>query len=301
MEEARGGSVKRWKAGLWCVAVVLMVIFRNNCLYAAPFLLAGLLPFFKERKKAFAGMLLGVVILFGLYKCVVVPAAINGTVDGREMLSVPIQQMVRIYHEEGSDITAEEKAVVERLFGERGLTRYHPKVADFPKYDLDMAYYKENRAKINGMYLDLVKRNFKIAVESFLENTCGFWYPDSELVFSDVMQGYWQLDNLYISESKTQIPKVYDFYRQFDSSKYGEDSLLKMIIYSPATFFFLFVICFAYAIDQKSYKHVVIFSFVLALWLTYLLGPVALVRYVAFLFAMIPLYSTLIFKCDLHD
>ena len=298
VEEARCGNITRWKAGLWSVSVVLMVIFRNNCLYAVPFLLIGLLPFFKERKKAFAGMFMGVVLLFGLYKCVVVPVAINGTVDGREMLSVPIQQMVRIYHEDGADITAEEKAVVERLFVERGLKRYHPKVADFPKYDLDMVYYKENRVKINGMYLDLVRRNFKIAVESVLENTCGFWYPDSVLVFSDNMQGYWQFDNLYISESKTLLPQIYDFYQQFGSSKYGEDNLLKMIIYSPATFFFLFVICFGYAIDQKRYQYVAIFSFVLALWLTYLLGPVALVRYVAFLFAMIPLYATLIFKCD---
>lgn len=296
IEDVRAFTEKVWKIVLWCVAVVLMVIFRNNCFYAVPFLLIGIWMVLKTRKGYFIGMMMGVLVLFGFYKCIVVPGTIVGEVDGREMLSVPIQQLVRIYYEEDSDISAEEKKVIEMLFGERGLGRYHPKIADFPKVELDMEYYKENCAEINSMYLDLVKRNIKIAVESFLENTCGFWYPDSELVQSDNQDGYWQFNNLYLCESNSKIPKVYEFYQQFGSLAYGQDNLFKIIVYSPATYFYLFVVCFAYAIDRKRYGYVVIFSFVLVLWLTYLLGPVALVRYVAFLFAMAPLYGSMF--CD---
>ena len=48
--------------------------------------------------------------------------------------------------------------------------------------------------------------------------------------------------------------------------------------------------------EKKAY--IPSFFLIFALWLTYLLGPVALVRYVIFLYGMVPLYLGLVYEQD---
>ena len=299
MIENTGGFVKRpLKVFLWIFSAVFMIIFRNNCIYAVPVLIVMLFIGLKSQRLYFMGMLSGVFVLLLIYKCMVVPTVVTAEVDGRELLSVPIQQLARIYHTEDADILAEEKKVIELLLTEKGVRLYHPKIADWPKYCFDMNYYNDNYKDVNAMYVDLVGRNFKIAAESFLENTCGYWYPGSELVLSFERKGYWPMENCYLCETNSKIPAIFNYYLQFHTSEYALDKSLALILYAPATFFLVFMIMFAYAIDRRKVKYISVFSFILTFWATYLLGPVALVRYTVYLFVMLPLYLCVVCEKD---
>ena len=280
----------------WIVSVLLMVIFRNNCIYALPFLLFFLFVRIKKERKRYVGIILILGTVFLLYKCVFVPNVIVEKTDAREMLSVPIQQLMRIYYTESADIEQEEKEIIENLIGEYGRERYDPKISDFPKAFLNMDYYKENQSEINGLYTDLVKRNFKLSIESFLESTCGFWYPLSKLTIMYDTEGYWVFIDHYYSIANSKLPVVYDFYKSFETYEFAEEKPLTMLFYAPATYFYIFFVLTAYAIDQNKKKFISVCTFILMLWCTYLLGPVALVRYTTYLFAMVPLYFVIIME-----
>lgn len=281
----------------WIMSIVLMVIFRNNCIYALPFLLLFLFLFIKREKKRFMCLALVFGIVFLLYKCVFVPNVITAKTDGREMLSVPIQQLMRIYNTETADIELEEREMIEKLIGERGREYYDPKISDWPKVQLDMDYYKDNSSKVNGMYIDLIKRNLKLSIESFLENTCGFWYPFSTLTISYNTEAYWVFtDYGWHSVVNSKFPLVYDFYKCFESYEFAEGKPLTMLFYAPATYFYIFCVMTAYAIEQKRKTFIAVFPFIVILWCTYLLGPVALVRYTTYLFTIVPLYFVVIME-----
>lgn len=281
----------------WVMSVTLMVIFRNNCIYALPFLLFFIFIFIKREKKRFMGIVLMFGILFLLYKCVFVPNVITAETDGREMLSVPVQQLMRIYNSENADIESEEREAIEKLIEENGRLYYDPKISDWPKAQLDMDYYRKNQAEVNGIYIDLIRRNFKLSVESFLENTCGFWYPFSKLAISYNTEAYWVFtDYGWYSVVNSKFPLVYDLYKHFESYKFAEGKPLTMLFYAPATYFYIFLVMAAYAIDKNKKKFITICAFILMLWCTYLLGPVALVRYTTYLFAMVPLYFVIIME-----
>ena len=60
-------------------------------------------------------------------------------------------------------------------------------------------------------------------------------------------------------------------------------------------------ILLAYAIERKRIDHIPVFVFILALWLTYLLGPLAMVRYAIYLYGMVPLYPALVMSKETED
>lgn len=286
---------KPLKVLLWILSAVLVIILRNNCIYAIPFFVLAIFCVVRKKKLLVVTMLGGVFVLFMLYRLFIVSAFVTVEVDGREMYSVPSQQLMRIYNSEEADISEDERKVIDKLFVKDEKENYHPKIADLAKGNLDMIYYRKNSTLVNKTYLSLVKKNFKMSVESFLENTCGFWYPGCELtMFKDGKNGYWVVDCYDPVISNPKIKFIFDFYKLFENSDFVTRNPVTSLLFSPGTFFYIFVIMFAYAIERKKKVYIPIFVFMLALWLTYLLGPVALVRYIIYFYAILPLYFVMI-------
>lgn len=298
VEDVEGFVRRPVKAALWVFSFVLSVIFRNNCIYAVPFFVVALFICVKKKKQVL-GIFSAAVLLFVLYRAFFIPAFVTEEVDGREMLSVPAQQLLRIYSSEGADIRSDEIDTIENLFSEAGRLYWTPRIADYSKGSIDMTYYREHFSELKDMYFSLVLRNPKLSFEAFLENSCGFWYPGCELtLYPDGTKGYWRLVCYPFAYTDSKIKPVYDFYTLFDSSDFVTKNPVTSLLFSPGMFFYIFLIMFAYAIDKNKKTYIPSFIFVFALWLTYLLGPVALVRYAIYLFAMIPLYFSLVLSED---
>ena len=117
------------RLALIVVAATLAAIFRNNCIYAMPFLIIPLFIFFKEKIKTTLIITGGIIVLFAAYKLLLVPVAIDEKVDGREFYSVPAQQMIGIYKDGDAKITEEQKDLIERLFDAECIDEFQPKIA----------------------------------------------------------------------------------------------------------------------------------------------------------------------------
>ena len=289
------------KVILWILLMALVIILRNNCIYAIPFFAIAICVVIKKKKMLIGAMFVAILALIILYKYFIVAPFVTVTVDGREMYSVPAQQLMRIYNSEEANISEEEREVIDQLFIKDEKKMYHPKIADLAKGNLDMVYYEENSSLVNKTYLGLVMKNFKMSVESFLENTCGFWYPGCELtLYKDGKSGYWVVGCYDPVISNTKIKPLFEFYKLFEDSEFVTKNPITSLLFAPGTFFYIFVIMFGYIIERKQKEYIPILVFMFALWLTFLLGPVALVRYIMYFYAVIPLYFVMIYKREIE-
>ena len=283
------------KVALFIFCTALAAIFRNNCIYALPFFFIPLFIFLKGKRKIAAIIAAGTVILFAAYKLFFVPAFLDEKVDGREFYPVPAQQLARIYLDEDADITADEKALIEKVIDKEAIENYQPKIADKVKSGLDMEYYKSHKKQVQKLYLDLIKKNPGTAFDAFLELSCGMWYPGCRLtLFNDGRYGYWVIGCYPPAVFKPHIDILYKYYALFADSYFVTQNPITSLFFAPGTFFFIFAIMFGYAIDRSRREFLTFFIFIFMLWCTYLLGPLAMVRYSVYLYGMVPFYLLVI-------
>ena len=285
---------KSWKIILICVSLVLMLVFRNNCIFAFPFLVVpGIIASQKKYKKSLSLILGGVLGVFVMYKTILVPNVISNKVSGVEMYSVPIQQMMRIYSSSSAKISEAQKEQIELLIEEDG-RQYSPGIADFPKNYFDMEYYKNNRVEVNRLYYSLIRSNPKEAIEAFLALNYGFWYPGSGLtLYPNGEKGYWPVLSWPPAVMEPRISFIASFLDGINTKYYSNSNILIPLLLSPGSYFYLFILIFIYSLEKKKNGFIVIGVYTIAYWATFLLGPVALVRYAIYLYAMVPFYFQL--------
>ena len=73
---------------------------------------------------------------------------------------------------------------------------------------------------------------------------------------------------------------------------YSNSNILIPLLLSSGSYFYLFILIFIYSFEKKN-GFIVIGVYNIAYWATFLLGPVALVRYAIYLYAMVPFYFQL--------
>jgi hypothetical protein len=280
----------RLKPFLWAVSGFFILVFRNNCILALPFLLVLLLFKFRDKKRIvlyFAYL----IIIFLCYKFLFVRAFVNVPYDTRELFSVPAQQLAAIYLDDASELTDEDREVIERFVG-KNLENYVPAIADLTKISLDMQYYRENSELVWRVWRHAVSHNPKTAVKALADLNCGFWYPVYDLTsYWDGTKGYWAVGSRYPFYVKSKCAPLTNFYLWFSTTDFSNTPLIPIyLIFAPATFFYVFIINFGYAAAKKRRSYIVAFTFTLIYWSTFLLGPVALVRYATYLYAIVPLY-----------
>ena len=143
-----------------------------------------------------------------------------------------------------------------------------------------------------------------IYVNSFLMNTYGYWYPDTVI---DGYAGKWNVDREYEESSyfafttempgvrKSLIPVLEQFYEKISLEIYQQQLPVVSMLFSVGFWHwvFLFVVMYLCAIKYK--KQAVALSVMGLVYLTMLLGPIALVRYVLYWFFSAPLFLALLF------
>jgi len=285
----------RLKCVFWVVSILGMIIFRNNCIYAVPVLFAFLICI-SDKRYLVIKLIFAVLIVFVLYKTVFVKAVVKAEENGVETLSLPAQQLVGIYLDPESDITDDERLIIERLIGEDGRNHFIPASADVVKGAVDVSFYRENKKAIKRLWLDLVLRNPGTATRVFADLTVGFWYPVYDLTFlNNGEKAYWCVYSLSPYYIESRIPGLLKLYLFFNHTDFSNLKMLPIyLIFAPATFFYVFIIMLGYAFARKNKAFISVFIYTLAYWGTFLFGPVALVRYTTYMFAMVPLYFVLI-------
>ena len=278
----------------WILSVFIMIIMRNNCIYAFP-ILAFMMIFSFRKKKIIYYMFFSVCMLLILYKFIFVHHYVAVQADTREMLSVPTQQLATVYLGEGSVLSNEDIVILDNLFNDDLKENFVFSSADAAKASLNMDYLVGNKYLVIKCYLNCFIHNFHSFMSAFVNLTRGFWFPFSTLtLYGQGYKGYWVIASAYPYYISSKIPFLARFYALFSIHDFSKVLFSPIyLLFAPATYFYIFIIMFGYALDRRKKDFIIVFSFTLTYWITFLAGPMVLVRYTTYLYAIVPLYFAL--------
>lgn len=140
-------------------------------------------------------------------------------------------------------------------------------------------------------------------MDAFLENTLAFWYPNT------IIDGYTKDNIIYTTETSyfsamCEPPGTMESKNQLLNWVYyiiSRETVIQQIpvismLFSPGAMAWILFICIWYNVYKKRKEIYAVFSVILLLWLTILLGPTVLVRYVLILFFAFPLLLAFMFN-----
>lgn len=278
----------------YAASVVLMCLLRNQGKYIyivfVPFLVISVRNY--RKKCLFLGISL--IICVNLILGPISTAFRIEKGNMREMLSVPMQQIARVWSNNPSSITEEEKIVITDIIPVEYLEQYDEYSADPVKTGFNIQEFGENMWEFFNVWLNLGLKNPVLYLESFFCGAYQYWYIGPreykyDGVFYDGSFMEEQYDTLKITRH-TLLP-VYDRYLRNMSKGFVYNRLpVVSVVMNMAFPFWLMIIGISILMYMRKYKYISIFILPIGYWGTCLLGPVAMLRYDLPLIVGIPLY-----------
>ncbi len=288
---------QRGKLLLLLAASLGMMLLRHNGFYAfAVFSVLTVIYLKKDRKKA--------ALYFGgiLATYLVVSAGLTGILradasENQEMLTVPISQMARVYQNRKEELPPEEKELLYQYLPQEALEHYTPKVSDGVKVHFNNQAYEADRGSFLKLWLKWGTENPFTYLNAWFMTSYGFWYPDTVI---DVYRGntvftYTYEDSSYFGYEveqpgtrQSKLPWLSEIYRRMSLEIFQQRIPVVSMLFSPGFLFWMsaFILCFwGY---HGRWKKVMALMPVMLCWLTVLLGPTYLTRYVVYLWAVLP-------------
>ena len=288
---------QKGKLLLLLAASLGMMLLRHNGFYAfAVFSVLTVIYLKKDRKKA--------ALYFGgiLATYLVVSAGLTGILradasENQEMLTVPISQMARVYQNRKEELPPEEKELLYQYLPQEALEHYTPKVSDGVKVHFNNQAYEADRGSFLKLWLKWGTENPFTYLNAWFMTSYGFWYPDTVI---DVYRGntvftYTYEDSSYFGYEveqpgtrQSKLPWLSEIYRRMSLEIFQQRIPVVSMLFSPGFLFWMsaFILCFwGY---HGRWKKVMALMPVMLCWLTVLLGPTYLTRYVVYLWAVLP-------------
>lgn len=289
----------------------LLCATRNNGTYilCAVFVVMAIMS--RQRKRDLPIMavpiVLGLLYAGPFFKILGIP-----NVDSvREMMSVPSQQLARVYVFNRGGLSESEKAKIEDYYKMESFVKYEQMMAkaDPTKGALNGAKVEGNWLDYIGLWLGVGMKNPKAYVEAFLLNSLGFWYPNKDyndpraaIPYIDYLPSRLWMEGDGVQYAEMRIEKhsflpAYDLLlkRLFDENEWKSVPLLSNIV-SMGTYFLLVLLLCGVAIYRKNKEFVLPLSLVLANYLILLLAPVAVFRYCYPIIIVAPILVVMLFK-----
>lgn len=294
---------------LFVAAMLFILFFRNNGLYALVVFLAFFAVIYRRYWKKWLPVLTAAFLIFIVVTQSLIMAFHAGKGPLAEMFSVPIQQLARVYKEAGGQLTEEDSEILYSLIPKVILDQYNPKLADMVKLNFMEDNFKSSPAKYISLWFRLGWDHFDIYVNSFLANTYGYWYPDTVI---DGYRGIWVSsdrqyeDSCYFAfaidnpgERKTFLPLLEHFYEKISLELYQQKIPVVSMLFSPGFWHWVYAFVGLYLLIFRYKRQAFSLTLIGLLYLTVLLGPIALVRYVLYLFFAVPLLLGLLIEPDI--
>lgn len=284
----------------YSVLTVLLLLFRNNSIYAWILFAAAVTPVLYRTKRTFGAFFKKIclthvtaLVLYLLLNMIMITAAhATNTTYAREMLSVPAQQIARVIAYHGDELTQQDKERLESVWGEGNLPEYVPAIADRSKRDISND--KDVLKTLAKEWGSLGIRYPQEYIRAFLLKNKGMWYLEDSTYLNDIYsyaKGYLQIT--YPGDQQEYIEALVPGYvrhqrLQFLQAVYryfaGGDEVWRYLpplalIMQPAFYCWLLFYYCVCCIGLRKGKWLLPAVYLLALAGTLLLGPCVLVRY----------------------
>ena len=291
-----------WRLAFF-VSAVCMLLFRKNGIYAFAFLIPILLwRHRKDWKKTI--LLLGMILLTaGAVDWTLTTVLHADHTESQEILTVPIQQLARTYKLNRSAFTEAELETLYEILPENALDLYRPKLSDPVKANFRNETFNANPWKYIRLWIQAGLRRPLTYLNAWLANSYGYWYPDTVI---DVYRGnevftftyddssYFGFEVELPGERESKNPAILKWYQKLSLEIYKEKIPVVSMLFSPAFLFWLFSFMSCYLWYRKRYASLIPNLLIWFLYLTVLLGPTYLPRYVLIFWFGLPVFAALL-------
>lgn len=296
------------KAQSWIAVIVVFIglfAFRNQGIYVIVLgLVCGCILLHKQWKRILI-LILMTVVVFGIYSGPVT-TALNGVEASKgieEMLSVPIMQISRAVCYGGDKLSEAEIMLAEEYipmaheydsYGEKAL-------ADYFKEEFDSKRFKENPLEFIKLWASIGIKVPTAYIDAFARISIGLWYPDMNYRDPEAYHPYWEYENTpqnheewVVLERSTPeyLQWLADYYYDLSYNNTYQKYPVISMLFSGGFYVWLLFIYVAWCIYKKEYKLLFPASFLVLYWMTMLLGPVVIYRYLYPLIISLPILLT---------
>lgn len=306
-----------WKMMSLAACLFGMAAFRNNGFYVVLVMIPVLIWFAgagsrnpqeagrkaRWKRRGRMAAVLGVVLLSylgmnQLFGLVLHPVDV-GT---KELFTVPIQQLARTYVYSPETFDEDETAALLEILPKEALQAYRGKLSDPVKIQFQADAYEKDPQKYRKLWLEVgLKSPFSYA-NAWLLTSYGFWYPDAVI---DVYRGNGVFTFTYEDSSyfgfeteepgvrESKFPWLEEVYRKLSLELYQQKVPVVSMLFSPGFLFWVYVTAFLYLLKRRKLPPLLVLLPAALNWLTVILGPTYLVRYVLIFWFALPLLPAL--------
>ncbi len=301
---------------LWVLEGIIMMLFRNNAVYAvAVFTIFYLILGMKKQRIRILVMCLALVIGGkGALEGMQIIIGTEGRGSKIEMFSVPLQQFGRVGHYHVNELDQEYYHLVYTYVPHEYWQRYNPPLADTIKNGVGAYTFPYTW---EGHYGDMLRAWIKVGlkypntyIDAFLELTAGYWFFD-DVTWAEVF-GYGVEERMgalstYTSSTSEEIPEgiahesklpaLEKFLEEIVSGNCFYNWPVVSNLFKPALYCWALLLMTIAAIYLKKRKEVLVMLLPLVYLATMFLGPVVQVRYVLPIMMIIPMMMAVLVNC----
>ena len=227
-----------------------------------------------------------------------------------ESMSIPLQQIARTVVHCDSELSSEEKETINEILPYDMIAEsYQPRISDPIKSKFNEKVYEENPGKYQQLWLELGKKYPVIYLSSFLNNTYGYWYPETDYQFTSP-DSYDTIIRMYIKRGweKWITDPNYKDYNISDeyfagrlNNYYRVNNLRQIpiigILLSIGLYFWIYFVLFVRCFIQKDKRLFVPLTLVIGVFISCLVSPVhAEMRYAYPAMVLFPMILVLSFR-----
>lgn len=277
---------------------VLSCLFRNNMIYVVVFALAVSAVF--RCPKKFRLFLAAVILIYLWIVKVIFPAA--GVEEGprSEALPVPISQMSGVYVMYPELLSEEEKETILAYMPDAD--SFNCRLADYVKSSFNDSLLRTDPGRFAKTYFQIMKKAPLPYLCLFLDLNVGYWYPGAAIPDEYAQKEYIETDtvekvNFFSAPSENYFPALRAYYDEVASHTHWSMNLPVIRWFYTLAFPFMTLIpCLYLAVRGRNMACILPLSLLVALFLTYLLGPVSIFRYLYPYYLSMPLYFGMVAK-----
>ncbi len=279
---------------LLAVSAALMMLFRNNGLYAFLVMAVVLLVILRRYWKPVLITVAAAILLYQGANQALIRACDADPGSVAEMLSIPLQQIARTLLQNHEDVTEEDRNTFYEIVPAEDAAQYYDHLADQVKMNFNEEAFRENPGRYLKLWISLGLRHPGDYLNAFFATTLGYWYPDDifhAYIYAAERHGYLMTQHMgeiinigetIVVEKHSFLPWLEDLYEEMATWNQHQQVPVLSMFFSPGMHCWLLLLSLGLCLCQRKrlLPDLIVLALPFGLWLTLLLSPTVLMRYV---------------------
>lgn len=285
-------------------ALCLMALMRHNGLYILILLIPAMaaLAGRKQWMRAALAGLCALILTLGVSAGLKTVFHAEDS-ENQEMLTVPIQQLARTWTLSPEVFTEEEEEVLFSFLPREALERYTPKLSDNVKISFNNAAYAQDSSAFWRLWLSIGGKAPASYLNAWLLTSYGFWYPDAVLdgyqgntvfTFTYGESSYFGYETELPGQRHSLIPWLDALFEKMSLELFQQRVPVVSMLFSPGFLFWVYAAGIVFLVRCGRFRQAAAFLPAGLNWLTVLLGPTSLVRYVLIFWFALPVLALVV-------